>query len=257
MIVQKNFLQELKKYFRLNIYEVKVWTALLSRGIAAAGELADISGVPRSRCYDVLESLEKKGFIIMKIGKPIKYIAVKPEAIVERVKRDLEEQAESQASFIESIRQTGTFKELELLHKTGVKHIDVSKLSNSIVGRDNLNRFIKNMVEKAKKNVTIVTTKDGFKRKVRILKNILKDVGEKKVDIRIFSEIDKEAAKKLPETVKLNEYKTDSRFMIVDNEELIFMTSDKDLSPQYDVGVWVKSKFFVDALSIMFEDSLK
>jgi len=40
--------------------------------------------VPRSRCYDVLESLEKKGFIISKIGKPLKYIAVPPEEVVER-----------------------------------------------------------------------------------------------------------------------------------------------------------------------------
>ena len=60
-----------------------------------------------------------------------------------------------------------------------------------------------------------------------------------------------------PLGVKLNEFKTDSRFIIVDNEELIFMTSDKELDPQYDMGVWVKRKFFVDALDTMFEDSLK
>ncbi|MBI3034810.1 hypothetical protein HYY71_00670 [Candidatus Woesearchaeota archaeon] len=41
---EKQFLQDLRKHFRLNIYEVKIWTALLSRGIASAGELADISG---------------------------------------------------------------------------------------------------------------------------------------------------------------------------------------------------------------------
>jgi len=57
---EKQFLIDLKNHFKLNIYEVKIWTALLSRGIASAGELADISGVPRSRCYDVLETLEKK-----------------------------------------------------------------------------------------------------------------------------------------------------------------------------------------------------
>jgi sugar-specific transcriptional regulator TrmB len=256
MIAQKSFLQELKHYFRLNIYEVKVWTALLSRGIAAAGELADISGVPRSRCYDVLESLEKKGFIIMKIGKPIKYIAVQPEAIVERVKGDVEEYAERQASFIDRIRQTDTFKELELLHKTGVKRVDISELSSSITGRDNLNRFIKNMVENANKNVKIITTKDGFRRKARILKNVLGNLSKKRVNVEIFSEIDREAAKKLPKSVKLNEYKTDSRFIIVDNEQLLFMSSDKDIEPEYDSGVWVKSKFFVEALNTMFEEGL-
>ncbi|MEK6816001.1 MAG: helix-turn-helix domain-containing protein, partial [Nanoarchaeota archaeon] len=81
MIVQESFLKKLRSAFDLNIYEVKIWTALLSRGVASAGELADISGVPRSRSYDVLESLEKKGFVIMKLGKPIKYLAVKPEEV--------------------------------------------------------------------------------------------------------------------------------------------------------------------------------
>ena len=90
MLLQKESLQELRERFKLNIYEIKIWTSLLGKGIAAASELAELSGVPRSRCYDVLESLEKKGFIIMKIGKPIKYIAVQPNAVVEREKKRLQ-----------------------------------------------------------------------------------------------------------------------------------------------------------------------
>src|SRR3989344_1256969 len=69
MIVKEEFLSRLRKIFDLNLYEVKVWTALLSRGTSTAGELSSISDVPRSRTYDILESLEKKGFIIMKLGK--------------------------------------------------------------------------------------------------------------------------------------------------------------------------------------------
>ncbi|RME31783.1 TrmB family transcriptional regulator, partial [Candidatus Woesearchaeota archaeon] len=83
MIVRDEFLTKLRRFFGLNLYEVKIWTALLSRGVSTAGELSDIANVPRSRSYDVLESLEKKGFIVMKIGKPIKYIAVPPEEVVE------------------------------------------------------------------------------------------------------------------------------------------------------------------------------
>jgi len=77
MIVKDEFLSRLRKIFGLNLYEVKVWTALLSRGTSTAGELSNISDVPRSRTYDILESLEKKGFIIMKLGKPIKFVALK------------------------------------------------------------------------------------------------------------------------------------------------------------------------------------
>src|SRR3989338_2049458 len=74
MIIKEEFLSRLRKIFDLNLYEAKVWTALLSRGVSTAGELSSISDVPRSRTYDILESLEKKGFIVMKIGKPIKFV---------------------------------------------------------------------------------------------------------------------------------------------------------------------------------------
>ena len=60
LIVKDEFLGKLRRYFALNLYEVKIWTALLSRGVSTAGELSDIANVPRSRSYDVLESLEKK-----------------------------------------------------------------------------------------------------------------------------------------------------------------------------------------------------
>ena len=93
MIVQKDFLNKLKD-FGLNSYESKLWIALLSRGVSTAGELSDISDVPRSRAYDVLESLEKKGFIVVKVGKPIKYLAVPPAEVVDRVKKKESEAAE-------------------------------------------------------------------------------------------------------------------------------------------------------------------
>jgi sugar-specific transcriptional regulator TrmB len=76
MIVKEEFLSRLRKIFDLNLYEVKVWTALLSRGVSTAGELSSISDVPRSRTYDILESLEKKGFIIINLGKHIKFISL-------------------------------------------------------------------------------------------------------------------------------------------------------------------------------------
>ena len=86
MIMKQDIVKKIKEYFNLNIYETKVWVALLSKGIASAGEIAEISGVPRSRTYDVLESLEKSGFAIIKIGKPVKYIAVKPVEVIEKIK---------------------------------------------------------------------------------------------------------------------------------------------------------------------------
>ena len=80
-------IEQVKSRMGLNIYEARIYTALLSRGICSAGELADMSSVPRSRCYDVLESLEKKGFVFQKLGRPIKYIAIPPTEVVDTLKK--------------------------------------------------------------------------------------------------------------------------------------------------------------------------
>jgi HTH-type transcriptional regulator, sugar sensing transcriptional regulator len=92
MVVSPELLSKLKE-FGLNSYESKLWASLLSRGVSTAGELSDIANVPRSRSYDVLESLERKGFIQSKLGKPIKYIAIKPEEVIDIVKKKVAEEA--------------------------------------------------------------------------------------------------------------------------------------------------------------------
>ena len=104
MIVQKDFLNKLKD-FGLNSYESKLWIALLSRGVSTAGELSDISNVPRSTAYDVLESLEKKGFIVVKVGKPIKYLAVPPREVVERVKKRVVEEADQKNRILTNLKE--------------------------------------------------------------------------------------------------------------------------------------------------------
>jgi len=249
-------LLDLRKHFRLNIYEVKIWTALLSRGIASAGELADISGVPRSRCYDVLESLEKKGFIIMKIGKPIKYLAVKPEVIIDRVKKNIAEEAGELTVQMEQIKETDEFKELELLHKTGIKHVDISSISKSIVGRTVINRYIKDMMQKSKSNIAVVTTQEHMERGIKLLKGFMPNFAKKGIQAKLFSPHNKMLIKKL-QNVEHIEYNANSSFITIDGKEILFMVSNKNVAPDYEVAIWINSPFFVNAVNVLFEESLK
>ena len=218
MIVQKEFLVKLKDDFRLNIYEVKIWTALLSRGIATAGELADISGVPRSRCYDVLESLEKKGFIIMKIGKPIKYIAVQPEEIVARVKKNLKTDSEQAIDMFDKLRDTVVFKELDLLYKSGIEHIDPTEISKSIVGRSNVNHTIKNMINKAKSDVIISTSQNGFMKDMGPLKAVMKSLNARNITTKVIAPVEEKLAKKYNvKNIDFHYQTTGSTIMEVEN----------------------------------------
>lgn len=256
MLQDKQFLQDLKRHFRLNIYEVKIWTALLSRGIASAGELADISGVPRSRCYDVLESLEKKGFIIMKIGKPIKYLVVKPEVILERVTKNIKQDAESLAVQMESIKETEEFKELELLHKIGVQHVDISSISKSIIGRTSINRFAKERISKSKSSLTFIATQQHMERMVKLMKNFMPNFAKKGVKARFYSPYNKAVVKKL-QNVEHFDYNPSTSFLTMDGKEMLFLVSNENVAPDYEVAVWIDSPFFVNAVNVLFEGSLK
>ena len=253
---EKQFLQDLRKHFRLNIYEVKIWTALLSRGIASAGELADISGVPRSRCYDVLESLEKKGFIIMKIGKPIKYLAVNPDTILERVKNSIKEESETTAGQIEGIKDTDEFKELELLHKTGVQHVDISSMSKSIVGRTGINRYAKDMMLKSKSKIIVVAGQEHVERVAKLLKGIMPGFVKKGIKATLYAPYNKNVAKKL-QNIEQVEFNANSTFISVDRKEMLFLVSNKNVAPDYEVAIWIDSPFFVNAVNVLFEGSLK
>lgn len=261
MIVKEEFLSKLRRYFSLNLYEVKIWAALLSRGVSTAGELSDIANVPRSRSYDVLESLEKKGFIVMKLGKPIKYIAVNPSEVIERVKKNMRTDAESKVKRLEQLKDTGVLAELNTLHSQGVELVEPTDLSGSLRGRHNLYNHLELTIKNAEESVIIMTTSQGLMRKIEGLKPIFEEIAKRGVSIRIAAPITKEAmdaAKDISSIAEVRNTDANARFCIVDGKELIFMVlDDQEVHPTYDIGIWVNTPFFANALQSLFDLSWK
>jgi len=132
MMLNQELVKKIKDYFGLNIYETKVWLALISKGIASAGEIAEISGVPRSRTYDVLESLEKREFAIVKLGKPVKYMGVKPKIILEKLKNNTLRNAEERVKILSKIKDTEEFTQLEELYNVGITPVKREDISASL-----------------------------------------------------------------------------------------------------------------------------
>jgi len=257
MIVKEEFLNKLRHYFALNLYEVRIWTALLSRGISSAGELADISDVPRSRAYDVLESLEKKGFIVIKLGKPIKYLAVEPNEVVKRVKTSIKKQADNRVQKLINLNNTSLLQELNSLHNQGVEFVEPADLSGAIRGRHNIYSHLELMIRNAEKSVTILTTSKGVLRKLESLSKIMEKLSKKGVKIKIAAPSIKNIDPIFKEASNFAEIKefqdVKSRFCIVDGKELMFMImDDSEVHPTYDVGIWVNTPYFSQALEGLF-----
>ena len=260
MIIKEEFLSRLRRIFDLNLYEAKVWTALLSRGVSTAGELSNISDVPRSRTYDILESLEKKGFIIMKIGKPIKFVALRPEEVVERVKKNLVVEAQARSRRLEELKGDDVLSELTSLFENGVKFVEPSDLSGSLRGRQNMHIHLDMMIRAAEKNITLVTTAEGLNRKIEALMPSLEKARKRGVNIKVAAPITSTNIKLAKQLSKIADVRDtahknlNGRFAIIDDGQLMFMlTDDKTVHPNYDVGVWLSTEYFAQVMNQMFD----
>jgi len=215
MIVKEEFLSKLRRFFSLNLYEVKIWTALLSRGVSTAGELSDIANVPRSRSYDVLESLEKKGFVVMKLGKPIKYLAVPPKKVIERVKEQLEKNTERQLSYIKHTNFNNIITAFQELYERSTDH--TKDIAAVIRGRKNIYKHLAFLFKDAKEGI-LLSTEPKTKEHQAIIDETKTKTTIKPLDVGL-------------------------RMCLVDEESaLIFPVKEAEAHPDYDLCIWIKNK---------------
>ncbi len=219
MIDDQEVIKDIKS-LGLNTYEVKIWTALLSRGVSTAGELSDIANVPRSRSYDVLESLEKKGFVVMKLGKPIKYLAVPPKDVLQTVKEQIEKDTEKHISKINNQGFTQIINSLQTIYDNASE--GHSHIAAVVRGRKNIDKHMEYMLAQAKD--AIIITQHTHYDKFKPLLNKLKD---RHVQIKEVKAI-KDAR---------------LRICIVDeHNSLLFPLDYDDVHPDYDLGIWIQNK---------------
>ncbi len=257
MLVKQELIGKIRDYFDLNIYETKVWLALLSKGSASAGEIASLSGVPRSRTYDVLETLEKKGFALAKLGKPVKYLGVKPHIVLEKMKNNVRKEAEDRVVSLSNIRTSEEFNKLENLYNEGINPVKREDLSASLKGRSNISNHLRDLIENAENEVIVCTNADEIKKKERLFQETFDLLRKNKVKIKIAlsgkTEIIKEISKRFD--IKIKEVDIDAKFFIIDRKEVLFYLS-KD-STKNDQAVWLNSEFFADSFGSLFDLALK
>jgi sugar-specific transcriptional regulator TrmB len=257
MIIQQELLKKIKD-FGLNSYEAKIWTALLSRGISSAGELSDISNVPRSRTYDVLESLEKKGFVMMKLGKPIKYMAIPPTEVIDIIKKKIREDSVMQEQTMDELRKSDVLDQLTQLHTNGIDMIEPTDLVGMLKNRDNIYDYLESMIKKAEKSICIMTSAEGMIRKIKHMEKSLKKATDRGVNVKILVPHNKETEKlekELKGAVNIKNF-TDikSRFVLIDDSKLLFfITNDTDVHPSYDVAIWIETCYFAESIKGFFD----
>jgi len=119
-------LLEVLKSFGLSDYEAKALIALLSKGILTAKEVSEISGIPRTSVYDVMDSLVSKG-LVESFGKPRKFKALSAGDII--------------AVLSSSVNKNLEYLKREL-PKIGAEEVDIIRVYRGEVVLEKLREFV-------------------------------------------------------------------------------------------------------------------
>jgi sugar-specific transcriptional regulator TrmB len=198
----------------LTSYEIRTYSSLLKAGELTASDLSQKSGVPYSKIYEVLGSLEEKGWIGSDDSRPTKYFAKSPSTALEVTKQKQE------ADFKEN--ENVVLRELvPLYEKSGVsERPDIWVLS----GIMNIASKILEMVESCRSEVLIALPKANETLMTQALPK-LRQLHDKGVEITILmsDEMDKEALKALTRVAKVKVKKglfgggiiSDKRYVVI------------------------------------------
>ncbi len=256
MLIKQELIKKVRDYFNLNIYETKVWLALLGKGIATAGEVAAISGVPRSRTYDVLESLEKRGFAIAKLDKPVRFIGVKPKVILEKLKNNVRSEAEEKIVDLSKVKETEEFTKIESLYKLGMAPVKKEDISASLRGKSNITNHLKEILQNAGKEVIMCANVKDIASKAKLFSQTFENLRKANVKTKVALSGDSKLIKEMSGKFQMNFKKINinAKFFIIDRKEILFYLSE-DANGE-EIAIWLNSQFFSEAFATLFDNVL-
>jgi len=141
---------------------------LLKDHLNTATKLSEKSGVPRTKIYSVLESLEHKGWIRIYSGIPLMFKAIDPREVFEEIQKNYDE-------FLGSIQATLDREVMEMKEKFVILKFDVGLRSLKDEMRKAKTIWINNATTDFLKKVNDTFSEDAEVR-------VLLFPGEKKID---------------------------------------------------------------------------
>jgi len=242
------------KSIGLNLYERKIFVSLLTKGIATAAEVSEMANVPRSRSYDVLESLAEKGFVLVQPSKPIKYVALKPKEAIERVKENLSRKHNTMLERIERVKSSEILDKLEQIYEEGFNHVSPSEITGILKGTMVIDRQLRSVIKDSQESIKISTTEKGLTNLFTKHYRYLKKASKRGVKLQILAPLrDEEVVRMFAGFTELRDTeKNMGRFCLVDDRHLLMTLTDEETHETQDVMLWADSpyvvKFVVGAL---------
>ncbi|MGF7118346.1 TrmB family transcriptional regulator [Methanobacterium oryzae] len=230
----------------LTDYEIKAYVATISLISGTASQISLASNVPRSKIYEVLKSLSKKGFIEITREKPLKFNVIPPHEVFEKSRNTIKElldEAENELNIIYEEQIPNVPAPIWLVHgseKNMKKELEIiSRAKNSLfiisgfMFKEEAQKFKESLNKASKRGVHARVVLSPFCNVDDNKINVIKEIGQLNCEMKVFQ---------LPH-IKL---------VVRDEKEMLItfckMNDDKIIS-QTAIGIWNQYNEFVETIS--------
>lgn len=239
------FLKQTLENIGLEPKEVALYLACLELGEARASDVAQMSKVSRTSCYDVLEALKKKGLLTRFEKRKIQYYRAEDPVI-------LKEKAASLSRAMQS-----AFPELKSLYKKGsIKNKPKVKFYE---GRSGIREMFQNILkEKNLKHYDIIASQEDW---LNVDRKFFNDFRKKRAEKKIFTRlIFRESPEAREHMRKQKEYFGETKILtqgeVPEYSSGILIFSDKVIftAPRKEyVSVLIESREIAEIMKFIFE----
>ena len=129
----------------LGSYEIKVYISLLEKGSMTASEISKKSNVPYSKIYEVLNSLEGRGWVESNSSRPQKFFPNSPQTAAVTTRTLIEKKMDSNNELI--IREL-----MPIYEKTGIKERPEIWV---VMGLFNIANKVQEIIQNCKKELLV------------------------------------------------------------------------------------------------------
>jgi sugar-specific transcriptional regulator TrmB len=212
--------------FGLNEYEARAYVALSSLGSSPVSSLSKIAEIPRARVYDVLASLEKKGFAVKKPVKPAEYSALHPSEAFKHLEKRKNDELKSELAELDEIRKS-------LEHQLSFGSTSFSEADNVLLvveGRNNIYSKIDLLLNNAKESVFIASSKEGIERKKVSFGQKLSSLRDAGINV----------------SFKHSSVLNSGRFLVFDKELVLMFLNSEIVGEKQEKALLVQSPFLAN-----------
>ena len=238
----------------LTMYEAQAYVTLTSLISSTASEIAEESGIPRSKIYDVLKGLSKKNYVEVEDGRPLTYNVKSPVEVLSREKERLNTEIDDTITRLTYIYENGMSQvQAPIWRIYGVEKIIAQELEIIKRAKSSINMRIGFLFEN-EGEALVKALKNRSDLKINILASPTCYINNEEYDIiKLFRDNGISIQKADIPFVKL---------IISDSREMIhtytkFSEDKRNVIPETAIGIWNKYEDIAKNYDDRFMNQLK